>query len=87
MKPNERLYELLNKYLDHISCERYVITMNEREMYVVDIHNVKKKGVSCIIELMIQDNHLNECFTDSEFRDLKTLTPPRFRKEFEKYVE
>lgn len=88
MKYDEYLYMFLNKYTRWAKFDWCLLIHDQHndKMYVYDMEDHKRRSISYVISMMIENGMLNECFTQGELEMLLYSVPKRFKKEIEYYV-
>ena len=88
MKYDDYLFKIINKYTRWAKFDWCLLIHDKHtnKMYTYDIEDHTRRSISYIIECMLENGMLNECFTQDELEILLSSVPKRFKKEIEYYV-
>lgn len=90
MEKNERLLELLNKYRDWAKYDYMLLYIDEKSNTIrwKDLEENKTRSLNQAMELIFDNGILNECYTQEELKEIKTLLPfKKLKDEIKTYIK
>ena len=87
MKYNEDLFNLLDKYVEWAKFNWCSLIYNPiiNKMFAYDFEDKKVRSISYVIQCMLDNGMIDECFSQSELQSLEKVIPKRFKIEIREY--
>ena len=81
MKYNENLFNLLDKYVEWAKFNWCLLIYNplNQKMFAYDFEDKKVRSISYVIQCMLDNGMLDECFSQHELIELVEVVPKRFK--------
>lgn len=88
MKYNEDLFNLLDKYVEWAKFNRCSLIYNPitNKMFAYDFEDKKVRSISYVIQCMLDNEMLDECFSQHEIKELIKVVPKRFKPYVRDYL-
>lgn len=89
MKYNENLFNHLWKYVEWAKFEWCSLIYNPmtNKMFAYDFEDKKIRSISYVIQCMLDNGMLHECFSQHELFLLEKSVPKRFKLEIRGYFD
>ena len=87
MKYNETLFNHLWKYVEWAKfnwCSLIYNPLNQK-MFAYDFEDKKVRSISYVIQCVLDNGMLDECFSQLELQSLEKVIPRRFKLEIRGY--